>query len=73
MKIFQASSFWFFLFSIIFLLSLDFWSWKQGTSLLFFQLPSWLFYFVLLQIILTIALLIFAHKFWKTPMEKEND
>lgn len=66
MKIIQHSFFWLFTFTVIFLLALDFWSWDQVISFSLFQLPSWIFYFLGLQLILTLALLLFAYKFWKT-------
>ena len=66
MKIFQSSFFWFFSFTLIFLLSLDFWSWEQTTSFSWFNLPTWLFYFTSLQIVLSLALLGFSLTFWKT-------
>lgn len=72
MKIWQKSSFWYLCFTLIFLLSLDFWSWKQETNLIWLQLPLWVFYFVGLQLLLTVAMLLFAQKFWKTSVDKEN-
>jgi hypothetical protein len=71
MNLLQSSFFWFFCFTVIFLLSLDFWTWKPEISLSFFYLPEWVFYFIGLQIILAAALLLFTLKFWKTP-EDEN-
>ncbi|NEP09232.1 MAG: hypothetical protein F6K14_03110 [Symploca sp. SIO2C1] len=66
MKIFQSSFFWFFCFTLIFFLSLDFWSWEQEISFSWFYLPTWLFYFIGLQIVLIIALLVFSLTFWET-------
>ena len=65
MKIFRYSSFWFFCFTLLFLLSLDFWAWEQNIVIGLWYLPDWLFYFLGLQIILTIAILIFTQQFWK--------
>ena len=64
MKLLQAPFFWFFSFSMIFFLSLDFWSWEKDTVLWLFNLPPWLFYFVGLQIILSLVMLGFAISFW---------
>ena len=72
MKILQKSSFWYFCFTLIFLLSLDFWSWEQKTNLVWLQLPIWVFYFVGLQLLLTVAMLVFVRKFWKTPLNQET-
>lgn len=67
MNIFQTSYFWLFCFSIIFFLSLDFWSWKPEISFSVFYLPPWVIYFLGLQIILSLTLLVFTLHFWKTP------
>ena len=66
MKIFHSSSFWIFCFTIIFLLSLDFWSWQQDISFSLLYIPTWIFYFIGLQIILSLTLLFFSLKFWNT-------
>lgn len=68
---FQKRSFWFFCFTIIFLLSLDFWHWQTNDSMFLLYLPSWIFYFVGLQVILTCVIYIFALKFWETPSDLE--
>ncbi|QUY44173.1 hypothetical protein [Acaryochloris marina] len=57
--------FWFFSFTILFLLSLDFWRWDQGISLSWFQLPSWLFYFVILQGGLVLAVAGVSSTLWQ--------
>lgn len=66
MKILRYSSFWFFCFTVLFLLSLDFWAWEQDVAIGLWNLPVWIFYFVGLQISLALALLVFTQKFWKT-------
>lgn len=70
MKIFQSSSFWFFCFTAIAFLTLNVGSGGQDISLSFLNLPAWFLYLVALQIILTLAMLIFTLQFWKT---EEND
>jgi len=70
MKILQSSSFWFFCFTAISLLSVNAWSGRQGISLSFLNLPTWFLYLIGLQIVLTLAMLIFTLQFWKT---EEND
>jgi len=64
MKILRYSSFWFFCFTLLFLLSLDFWAWEQDIVIGLGNLPDWIFYFVGLQIALAIALFVFSQKFW---------
>ena len=66
MKILRYSSFWFFCFTLLFLLSLDFWAWEQDIEIGLWNLPVWIFYFVGLQISLAIALVVFTQKFWKS-------
>ena len=72
MKILQKSSFWWFCFTLIFLLSLDFWSWHQEIELTWLQLPFWVFYFITLQLLLALGMFVFAQKFWKTSVDKET-
>lgn len=72
MKILNSAYFWCFSFTILFLLSLDFWSWEKPTSFFLFHLPSWTFYFFGLQIILSCAMLIFSKTFWVTENREEN-
>ena len=71
MKIFQTSLFWWFSFALMFFLSLDFRSWQDPVTLSWFNLPSWLFYFLGLQFTFTIALIIFALKFWQPARDEE--
>lgn len=71
MKIFQTSLFWWFSFTLMFFLALDFRSGQQPITLSWFNLPPWIFYFIGLQFIFAIALTIFALKFWQTPQDKE--
>jgi len=66
MKIIQSSWFWLFCFTLIFFLSLDFWSWEQQVSFTWLYLPTWLFYLLGLQLVLIIALLAFSLTFWET-------
>ncbi|MEM8718748.1 MAG: hypothetical protein AAGE84_05500 [Cyanobacteria bacterium P01_G01_bin.39] len=71
MKIFQNSLFWWFSFTLMFFLALDFPSEKQPVTLSWFNLPPWIFYFVGLQIAFAIALIIFAGQFWQTPPQEK--
>ncbi|WP_019506871.1 hypothetical protein [Pleurocapsa sp. PCC 7319] len=73
MKIFQASSFWWFSFTLMFFLSLDFWHWEQPVKFFWLNLPPWVFYFIGLQITLTIALIVFALKFWPTSRDEKQE
>lgn len=59
-------------FTLIFTLSLDFWAWEEPIIPNAFGLPSWVYYFVMLQIIMIVAVLLFAGTYWREK-EEEND
>ena len=65
MKIIRYS-FWLFGFTVLFLLALDFWSWSQPVTLSWLNFPTWIFYFIGLQIILAIAVTIFSITCWQS-------
>ncbi len=65
MSILQRPYFWFFTFTILFLLSLDVWRWDQAISLSVLQLPSWLSYFVFLQLGLVLAIAGVSSTLWQ--------
>lgn len=69
----KSAFFWFFSFTVLFLLCLDFWAWTASPAWTLFGLPGWLFYFIGLQLLLAIALAIFANNYWQTttPNPKE--
>lgn len=56
---------WTAIFGLLFVLSLDYWTWSDAVALSYGGFPSWLFYFVLLQILFVLALGLFARFFWK--------
>ena len=72
MKIFKTSLFWWFSFTLLFFLALDFRSSQQSVTLSWFNLPPWVFYFLGLQFIFAIALIIFAGQFWQAPREEKS-
>ncbi|WP_207554303.1 MULTISPECIES: hypothetical protein [Moorena] len=72
MPILKSSFFWFFCFTVIFLLSQDFWSWQQDISFSLLHLPPWVFYFIALQILLAVALLLFVVNFWETSSKEDR-
>lgn len=57
--------FWWGLFTVLFLLSLDYWSWDNTVELSWLGLPAWVFYFVVLQLVLVLAIYLFARFYWK--------
>lgn len=56
MKVYQSPFIWIFAFTVLFMLSLDFWRWKQDLSLAFLNFPDWLFYFIGLNFILVLTM-----------------
>ncbi|WP_040897096.1 hypothetical protein [Xenococcus sp. PCC 7305] len=64
MKILRYSSSWFFCFTLLFLLALDFWAWQRDIVIGLGYLPDWIFYFVGLQLALALALFVFTKQFW---------
>ncbi len=72
MKIFKTSLFWWFSFTLLFFLALDFRSSQQPVTLSWLNLPPWIFYFLGLQFAFAIALIIFAGQFWQAPREEKS-
>lgn len=70
MKMVRVNSLWLFCFTVLFFLALDFWSWEQPIILSWLNFPAWIFYFIGLQIILAIALIVFSLTFWRTLDEE---
>ena len=56
MKVYQYPFVWIFAFTLLFMLSLDFWRWKQEISLSFLNFPAWIFYFMGLNVLLVAAM-----------------
>ncbi len=55
---------WFLLFTIIFLLSLDYWTWDSPLQFTLFNFPQWLHYFIVLQLIFAAAIILFIKYYW---------
>lgn len=55
---------WFGVFTALFLLSQDYWSWDEELILGAANYPTWLFYFIALQFILAILLALFTLIYW---------
>ena len=64
MKVYQYPFVWIFAFTLLFMLSLDFWRWKQEISLSVLNFPAWIFYFVGLNLVLVAAMYGFSR--WGT-------
>lgn len=62
---------WMGAFTLLFILSLDYWNWENAIQLSFLGLPSWIYYFVLLQLIFFAAFYIFSIKCW--PDSPDSD
>ena len=64
---------WLLIFAIIFLLSMDFWAWNRKVELYWLNLPGWVYYFIGLQVLFIIALIVFAYGFWDKVFGKEEE
>ena len=72
MRIIRADLLWLFGFTLMFFSALDFWSWEQPVAISWFNFPTWVFYFVGLQVTLAIALTVFALTFWRSASDEEE-
>lgn len=61
---------WVLAFAAVFIMSLDFWSWQATNRPNVFGLPSWIYYYIILQIIFVILLMLFTVTFWR---QKDQD
>ncbi len=61
----SKSAAWTIIFVVIFLLSQDFLFWKHPVTLGWLGLPGWIYWFVILQVVLVVALVAFAKTYWK--------
>lgn len=73
MNIKESKIFWLIIFAVLFLLSLDFWNWGHDSSLGFLNIPSWIYYFGFLQIILAAAIFVFSKSYWRHSINKEKE
>ena len=61
---FENKKIWIIIFSVVFLLSIDFWNWGNYHPLIF-GLPFWLIYNLFLTLILSILFLFFSKIHWR--------
>jgi SSS family solute:Na+ symporter len=63
---------WLAIFGVIFFLSIDFWAWGSSrlTALGF---PWWVWYFIGLNLLLVVAMVVFSKSYWKPRDEKDSD
>ena len=64
---------WTITFLTLFVLSLDFWGWNQPISLQALGLPSWVYYFVLLQLLFAAVFFAFSRIYWRDPADKDGE
>ncbi len=55
---------WYLVFIGLFLLSLDFWWWRQSEPLMF-GLPFWVVYLLILTLITSVAFYLFSKYYWR--------
>lgn len=58
---------WTVAFAAVFALSLDFWGWGRPVRLGALHLPTWVFYFAALQVLLAVVIGLFARRHWRGP------
>jgi hypothetical protein len=62
----SAASWWSAAIALLFAASLDYWWWDRPPQLAWFNLPSWIYYFVGLQLALAGAIWGFGRTIWRT-------
>ena len=61
---------WLLLFSITFLLGLDYWAWDEVVSLSAGGFPNWIYYFVFIQLLLVLSISLFSKYYWGKNKDK---
>lgn len=56
---------WAAVFAVLLLLSFDYWTWQNPVVLSWGGFPSWVFYFVVLQIVFVGVIWAFTKFYWK--------
>ena len=56
--------FWYLLFFLLFIFSLDFWGWNKSNPLIL-GLPLWIYYFIIITLLTSVAFYIFSKYFWR--------
>jgi hypothetical protein len=56
--------FWYLLFTLLLIFSLDFWGWNNSNPLII-GLPLWIYYFIILTILTSVAFYIFSKYIWR--------
>ena len=59
----KSNVIWYFLFIIVFLLSLDFWTWEQAEPLII-GLPFWIWYLIFLTLFTALVFYAFSRFAW---------
>ena len=62
--------FWAGVFTLCFVLALDYWRWDAPVELCWLGFPSWMQYFIVIQVLLTILIGLFAKYGWKEDAKK---
>lgn len=60
---------WVTIFGLLFLLSMDFWLWSDEAVLSWLGLPSWVYYFILIQLVFAGCYYWFSALFWTDDAE----
>lgn len=60
----KSNILWYFLFILIFILSLDYWQWNVHNPLVY-GLPLWIIYFLILTILTSFVFYLFSIFYWR--------
>ncbi len=60
----KENVFWYFMFILLFIFSLDFWSWNLSKPLVF-GLPLWIYYLLILTLLTSVVFYVFSKIYWR--------
>ncbi len=60
----RNTTLWTAFFVVLTLMSLDYWWWGVATRLSLMGLPTWIYYFVALQLVLAGGVFVFSRHYW---------
>ncbi len=61
-----SKNLWRLFFLILFVLSLDYWWWDAPMQFGWLNLPLWLYYFILLQLLFFAGFYFFSRQYWQS-------
>lgn len=61
----KKNAFWYSIFILLFLFSLDFWGWEKSKPL-FLGLPLWVYYMIIITLLTSGVFYVFSKFYWRT-------